>query len=692
MKKWGMHEFIAATILGIAFSSLIHAAEIVTVKDTFNLEFAQNPQISPNGKMVVYERHTSDVLTDRRYANLWMVNSDGSGHKQLTSGPHIDGNPRWSPQGEHFIFTSNRDQPKQIYRYSLAEEKIQKLTDLRFGPDNVRWSPNGEYLSFVKFVPSNPLQIAELPNPPEGAVWAEPAKLFDQLRYRWDGIGYLERGMRQVFIVPSDGGAIRQISDNKYPNGGIMLDDSPQALAGAADPVWSPDNRHIFVSTVRRDDYEKHAYDTEIFRIALSNGNVKQLTTRTGPDAQPTVSPDGNTIAFLGYDDHKMGYQPVQLYLMDSDGGNVRSVTPNLDRDVSDLKWSKNGKSIYFQFVDRGETKLANVSVSGDIILVARNIGSGWHAYPSGSYSISDDEDFVFTQITGERFGQIAIGNRATKNTKVIVDVNDDVFTSGRSAPVQKFSFQSSVDNLAIDGWIVLPPGFDPEKKYPLILEIHGGPFANYGLRYDIRFQSMAARGFVVLYTNPRGSTSYGADFGNHIHHRYPGDDYIDLMSSVDAIIERGYIDERNLFVAGGSGGGILTAWIIGQTDRFNAASILYPAVNFASWALTTDKAFKITNYFFPAGPWSDVDYYRSRSPITYVDKVKTPTLIMTGEKDYRTPISESEQLYTALKLNDVDAIFARFPDEGHGIGNWPSHKISTIEHTIAWFEQHLKE
>jgi acylaminoacyl-peptidase len=249
--------------------------------------------------------------------------------------------------------------------------------------------------------------------------------------------------------------------------------------------------------------------------------------------------------------------------------------------------------------------------------------------------------------------------------------------------------YPSSIDGREIQGWIVYPPNFDESRKYPLILEIHGGPFANYGARFDLKLHSMAARGYIVLYTNPRGSTSYGADFGNLIHHAYPGNDLVDLESGVDALIARGFIEKRNIFIAGGSGGGILAAWAIGKTNRFRAAAILYPAVNFTSWTLTSDKAFKLSRYFFPSAAWNEPDHYLNRSPLSLAESMSTPTIILVGNEDYRTPLSESEQLYTALKLNHVEAALVVYPGENHGIGRRPSNTISTVEHTLGWFDKH---
>ena len=282
--------------------------------------------------------------------------------------------------------------------------------------------------------------------------------------------------------------------------------------------------------------------------------------------------------------------------------------------------------------------------------------------------------------------GDVAILNNGAM--RVLTSLNEELLTQKKPGHVEEISFDSSKDKRKIQGWIVHPPDFDPAKKYPLVLEIHGGPFADYGDRFDLEKQVLASRGYVVLYTNPRGSTSYGEEFSNLIHHAYPGDDFYDLNSGVDAVIAKGYIDTNNLFVTGGSGGGVLTCWTIEHTDRFRAAASLYPVINWYSFALTSDIPF-IAKYWFSGLPWDNTDNYMQRSLTNLVAKVKTPTLVMTGEADYRTPISEAEQFYEALKLLNIDTVLVRVPEEPHGIGRRPSHHIAKMLYIAGWFEQH---
>ncbi|MGA9270223.1 MAG: S9 family peptidase, partial [Lutimonas sp.] len=275
------------------------------------------------------------------------------------------------------------------------------------------------------------------------------------------------------------------------------------------------------------------------------------------------------------------------------------------------------------------------------------------------------------------------------KSTKRLTALNDDLFSFRKLGKVEEIWWESSFDQRKIQGWIVTPPDFDPSKKYPLILEIHGGPFSSYGSVFSAEIQAYAAAGYVVLYTNPRGSTSYGEEFGNLIHHDYPNHDYDDLMSGVDAVIKKGYVDEENLFVTGGSGGGVLTAWIVGKTDRFKAAVVAKPVINWYSFVLYADGAAFFSKYWFANKPWEEPENYLKRSPLSYVGNVTTPTMLLTGEEDFRTPIAESEQFYAALKLENVETALVRIPGASHGIANRPSNLIAKIASILAWFEKY---
>jgi acylaminoacyl-peptidase len=301
---------------------------------------------------------------------------------------------------------------------------------------------------------------------------------------------------------------------------------------------------------------------------------------------------------------------------------------------------------------------------------------------------VSNEGVVAFTSCDAYRPADIAVAP-AGSESKLLTHLNDDLLPYRELGQVEEFRYKSSYDQHEIHGWIVLPPGFDKSKKYPLILEIHGGPFANYGGRFSVEMQLYAAAGYVVVYVNPRGSTSYGDAFTAFIDQNYPSQDFDDLISGVDAVVARGYVDPRRLYVTGGSGGGILSSWIIGKTDRFQAAAVIKPVINWYSFALTSDHYNFFARYWFGKNPWEDPQVYLKRSPLSLVGNVKTPTMLMTGEEDYRTPISEAEQYYQALKLRKIDTVLVRVPESSHDIGARPSQMLAKCAYILKWFETH---
>jgi len=660
----------------------------LTIQDVFNVETVSDPQISPDGKRIVYMRQFADIMSDKRCSNLWIISFDGTDHRPLTTGNFSDTNPRWSPDGKQIIYISNRDQtpgaPPQIYRRWMDTGETAKLTNLTQSPAGIAISPDGKWISFTMHVPDPPASIVKMPAPPEGAKWADPAKVIDKLVYRFNGAGYLKPGYTHLFVLPSEGGTPRQISSGKFQHGGVAF--------GASEAVWTPDGKYLLMSANRNQDYEREPRDTNVYEFSVADGSVRALTNRKGPDNSPQISPDGKLIAYTGYEDKYQGYQVTQLHVMNRDGSNQRVISSKWDRDVAGVRWANDGGGLYFTSDDQGDTGLYFITLGGEVKKLLNNVGSSTNAYGGGgSFTIAKSGAFAVTLCNPRNPGDVAAGMLSDGKVKVLTAVNEDMFAGKQIGEVEEIWYQSSKDNRKIQGWIIKPPGFDPSKKYPLILEIHGGPFADYGDRFDLEKQLMAASGYVVLYTNPRGSTSYGAEFGNLIHHAYPGDDFFDLNSGVDAMVAKGYIDPEQLYVTGGSGGGVLTCWMIGRTPRFRAAVTVYPVINWYSFVLTSDIGNWTVNHWFPGYPWDNVEHYEKRNLLSVVKNVKSPTMVLTGEADYRTPMSDSEQYYQALKLLGVESVLVRMPDEPHGIQVRPSHHMSKILHIIGWFDKHRK-
>ena len=643
--------------------------------DIYNMEYVSDPQISPDGSQVLYVRNFKDVMTDKNLSNIWLINSDGSKNRPITTGNQNDFYPRWSHKGDKIIFKSNRqDNRMKLFLMWMNSKEIAPLTNTPKSPGAVSWSPDDRYLAFTMFVPKANESIIKMPAKPEGAKWNTPPTYIDQLNYRGDGQGYIKGGNTQLFTLSIDGGTPKQLTTTDFDHGA---------------PQWAKDGKTLYFSANFNPDEAFEPNDSEIYALNLNNNEVKALTERYGPDNTPVISPDGTKMAYTGLDDKLLGYQLNQLYVRDVTGGSAMLLSGDFDRNISNIQWDGDGKGLFFQYDDKGETKIAHISLSGKITDKVGKVGglSLGRPYNAGAFTVAKNGNIAYTLGTTEHPADLSVQTK--KGNKRLTFVNDDLFSFKAIGNVEEIWWKSSYDQQDIQGWIVTPPNFDPSKKYPFILEIHGGPFASYGSVYSAEIQAFATAGYVVLYSNPRGSTSYGADFGNLIHHDYPNHDYDDLMSGVDAVIEKGYVDPDKLFVTGGSGGGVLTAWIVGKTDRFKAAVVAKPVINWASFVLYADGAAFFSKYWFGKKPWEDPESYFKRSPLNYVANVTTPTMLLTGEEDYRTPIAESEQFYTALKLEGVETAMVRIPGASHGIANRPSNLIAKIAGILAWFEKH---
>jgi len=667
-----------AALCFIFINSTLHSQnkKVLEPIDIFNLEYVSNPQISPDGKRIIYIRNYFDIQSDKQFSNLWIINTDGTENRPLTTGNHNDFNPVWSTDQRTIFFQSNQDGSVQIYKMWLDGGQISKLSNTTTSQGGINLSPDGDWIAFSMFVPEKKVPFAEMPSKPEGAKWNDPPIVIDELVYRIDGGGYVHSGHDQIFLLSTNGGSAIQITSGAYDHGN--------------DLSWSTDGKSIYFSGNLRDDADYQPLNSEIYKVDISTQAIEQLTDRFGPDQSPKVSPDGKAIAYLGFDDKFQGYQVTKLNTLDLNTKKVKLVSDKLDRDIYEINWASDGKGIYFLYDEEGNTKSGYITLGGNVSTRATNIGGTdlGRPYNSGSYSRSDDGIVVFTKSIPTEPGMLAIST-VKEGEKVLLNLNQDIFQFRELANAEEVWYESSFDHQRIQAWVLKPLHFDPNKKYPLILEIHGGPFANYGNRFSTEMQLYAAAGYVVLYINPRGSTSYGEVFGNLIHHDYPNHDYDDLMSGVDVLIEKGYVDEKKLFVTGGSGGGVLTAWIVGHTDRFRAAVVAKPVINWYSHVLTADMSYYFVNYWFPGKPWDNLENYMKRSPISYVGNVKTPTMIMTGEEDFRTPMSETEQYYKALKLQKVETAMVRVPGSSHDIGSRPSDLVAKVVYILKWFEKH---
>ncbi|MEL7422058.1 MAG: S9 family peptidase [Bacteroidota bacterium] len=648
--------------------------------DVFELEHVRDPQISPAGDMIVYRRMGFDIMKDRSVGQLWMVDADGSNHQKLTSREGSESSARWSPSGDRIAFVSRGEAGSEIFVYWVASGKMARLTHLEGSPSNLAWSPDGESIAFTMKVNVAPPVIAKMPPKPKGAKWAAKPRITDRLKHEADGRGYLKPGFTHIFVVPAEGGTARQLSSGDFNHSGSLS--------------WSPDGDHIFFSANRNENWEYDFRNSEVYRLSVATGDIMALTDRQGPDNSPMVSPDGKTIAYRSYEDKVQAYQVTDLYLMDADGGNQRVISAELDRSVGAMKWSKDGQGLYITYDDWGDTKIAYLSTSGALRDVTSNLGgtSIGRPYPGGSFSLSNNGRIAFTHSTTSEPAALAVVSANGGEPEVLSALNADLLAHRELGVVEEVRYQSSFDQRPIQGWIVKPPNYDPEQKYPLLVENHGGPILNYGARFSAEMQLYAAAGYLVFYPNPRGSTGYGEEFANLLYHNYPGEDYQDVMDGVDYLLEQGLVDEEHLYVTGGSAGGIMTAWIIGKNNRFRAAVVAKPVVNWISKTLVADNYYGYANYRIKGQPWENVEDYWRFSPLSLVENVETPTMVMVGMNDLRTPPSESKQLYHALKLRQVETVLVEIPEASHGIAARPSNLITKIAHTLAWFEKYGTE
>ena len=643
--------------------------------DLFGLEVAADPQISPNGRHIAYVRRSGDIMTDRMRPTLWLIDTTTGEQAPLVAGPGNHMSPRWSPDGTRLAYISTAEGgTAQLFVRWLDSGESVRVTGLPNAPSSIAWSRDGRHIAYLMLVPSEAARLGRAPTRPEGAQWAEPLQQIHSVMYRMDGAGFIRPGFRHLFVVPADGGAPRQLTFGDFHHDG---------------PIdWSGDGRSLYVSANRSPDWER-VPDSEIFAVDVESASLRPLTDRGGPDGSPAVSRDGRRIAYLGYDDRPYAYTQSRLYVMDSDGSNRRQLAEGFDRELASPAWADDGRSIYVSFEEAGTTRVARIGLDGSVRTVAEGLSGSEldRPYTGGSFSIARDGTLAITAGSATRPAEVVLVRGGSR--RQLTRLNEDLLQHKRLGEVRRIEARSSHDQRPIEAWLTLPPGHAEGQPNPLILEIHGGPWAAYGPHFASDNQLYAAAGYAVLSVNPRGSTSYGQEFADLIHRAYPGNDYDDLMSAVDAAIAAGFADPERLFVTGGSGGGVLSSWIIGRTSRFRAAAVQKPVVNMVSQVLTADFTPYFARYWFGAMPWEDHELYWRLSPLSLAGNIRTPALVIVGAEDNRTPPSEAEQLYTALQLRGVPTALIRVPGAPHNLVGRPSQNAARVSAILDWFQRY---
>ncbi len=642
-------------------------------EDIFNLEYVSEVQVSPNGKYVAYVRRSNDIMSDSSRANVWLASVDGKSHRPLLSSKKSYYSIRWSPDGSRLAYLSNEEGKPQLYVRWMDTGQTALVTNVTSNPSNITWSPDGKHIAFTMSVDAKekPLDI-KMPKKPDGAKWSPSFQYITKARYQADGRGILEPAYTHIFIVPADGGTARQLTSGNYHHNGRLS--------------FSPDSDKIYFSANRSDNWEYEPVEGDIFSVDMM-GNIAQLTNDKGLESSPVVSPDGKHIAYARRDDEKVMYKNSYLYVMKSDGTDAQNLTKDIDNSVSNFHW-KDNKHVYFQQSVRGLAQVDVVSLSGSVKAVAKGLGGTTlgRPYVFGTYHAVDDV-VAYTKGRTDRPADLYV---TTRNERQLTALNEDVLGHKQLGEVKEIVYPSSIDGEEIQGWYILPPNYDSSKTYPLILEIHGGPNLAYGPVFTAELQRMAAEGYVVFYDNHRGSTGYGERFALLLQGKYSSEyDFSDHMSGVDALIEKGIADPERLFITGGSAGGIASAYAIGLTNRFKAAVVAKPVINWLSKVLTADSGLYQIPFQFPGMPWDNVEHYWKRSPLSLVGNVTTPTMLITGVEDKRTPMSETEQFYQALKIQKVDSVLVKVPGSPHGIASKPSRMIGKVENILAWFKKY---
>ncbi len=659
----------------------------IEIRDLGKIKYVGDPQISPDGSMVAYVVTEADIAGKKYQSSIWLAATDGSWNRRFTQSKSKDSAPRWSPDGRKLAFLSDRAEKSQIFVVPLDGGESQQITDLKNGVAELTWSPDGSRVAFSSKIGSEgPVSLSkQTPEERKRDEEKSDVKVIRSLRFKLDGEGFLGDLKRHIFTVPAEGGDIEQVTTGDWDD---------------AQPGWSHDGSHIAFVSNRTDDREFNRV-ADIWTVDVARGDCHQLTKSDGQYMTPAFSPDGTQIAYVGNPLSKE-YGPntmSALWVQSLDGGEPKNISRSVDRDISGTAisdahyvapaqipvWTRDGSAIVVNYADRGNVPVARFTLGGEV----KTLVNGQREILN--FSMANDGTLALLISDTTHPFEVFVAGADGGNERQLSHANDDFLAEISMAEVKSFTV-TTTDGVEIDSWLLMPPGFDESRKYPLILEIHGGPHAMYGNSFYHELQVYAAQGYAVLYCNPRGSTGGGQQFLNAAAGDWGGVDYQDIMAVVDHVAAFPDIDASRLGVTGGSYGGYMTNWIITQTDRFKAAVTQRSTCNRHNLWGTSDLVWSYASWEFSGTAYERPEYYLERSPLSYVQNVKTPTMIMHSENDLRCPIEQGEQWFVALKLHGVETEFIRFPNESHGLSRTgrPDRRVERLERAVDWFDRYM--
>ena len=647
----------------------------MTPEDITRIRWVSDAQISPDGQRVAFVVTTLCEERDQYLSNIWMVAVDGGAPRRLTSGDKRDGAPRWSPDGTRLAFVSERQGQKrpQLYVMPLDGGESVRLTELAQGVADPVWSPDGRRLAFVSRVGGDEEPQVTAEEPP-----SRPARVITTLKYKMNGEGFVYDRRSHLFVVTVDDGTVSQLTDGNYNHG---------------EPAWSPDGTQLAFTSARhagRDEDDA----SDVWIMPATGGEPRRLTDTAGPVGRPSFSPDGRTIAYLGHRQrYDAGYN-WRLYIITTAGGAPTCLSGALDHNCRALGeqgplWSADGRALTVSVQARGDVSVyqfdANASHAPKAVLNGPRQVTALSAAADGSllaFAAMDPTN------PAEIFTCLPDGSAERRLT----DLNGELRAEVALSPPQRIACER--DGCALDVWVMKPHGFDPGTRYPLLLNIHGGPHMMYGHDFFDEFQVYTGAGYAVLYANPRGSQGYGEAFTRAVIGDWGGVDYADVSAALDAALQQcDFIDPNRLGVMGGSYGGYLTTWAVGHTGRFKAACSERAVNNVHTLFGTSDIGHSFAEAQSGCLPWDNLAWYLERSPLTYAANITTPLLIMHAENDLRCPIEQAEQLFVALMKQHKEVRFVRFPDEGHDLSRAgkPRHRLQRFRIILEWFASHLE-